>query len=210
MKAIIFDLDGTLWETLEQTYISANEVAAKYPFVKNIPRNTIAQCMGYTVEECAELYIPYLARDIRLPIFLEMLEHHVKYLNEYGGNIYPNLENILKELREKYFLGIVSNCGSNYIEAFLNSSNLGKYFLDYIAAGKEQMSKGNAIIKLMQRNGIDQAIYVGDTLKDYQASEIANISFVHAKYGFQPNLNCNYSINNIKELPILLSFLDTL
>ena len=210
MKAIIFDLDGTLWETLEQTYISTNEVVARYPFLKPITRNTIAQGMGYTVSECAELYMPYLADDVRVPILLEILQHDAEYLENHGGNVYPNLESVLKELREHYLLGIVSNCGAGYIESFLKSSHLDKYFIDFVAAGKADLSKSNAIRKLMHRNGIDKAIYVGDTLRDYQASEGANIPFIHAKYGFNPNLNFNYSIKDIKDLPVLLSYLETI
>ena len=40
MKALIFDLDGTLWETLERTWISVNEIVKKYAFeVENVIRN---------------------------------------------------------------------------------------------------------------------------------------------------------------------------
>lgn len=31
-KAIIFDLDGTLWETIDSTYTAINEVAKKYDY----------------------------------------------------------------------------------------------------------------------------------------------------------------------------------
>ena len=47
---------------------------------------------------------------------------------------------------------------------------------------------------------IEDAIYVGDTKKDYKASQIANIPFIQCLYGFGNDLNCNYKINNIFEL----------
>ena len=60
-------------------------------------------------------------------------------------NVYQNLENILIKLKEKYKLAIVSNCADGYIEAFLNSSGLAKYFDDYLPAGKYRLEKGEAI-----------------------------------------------------------------
>ncbi len=37
---------------------------------------------------------------------------------------------------------------------------------------------------LMERNKIQNAIYVGDTIGDYKATVSANVPFVYAKYGF--------------------------
>ena len=86
MKALIFDLDGTLWETLERTWISVNEIVKKYDYLKDISKETIDLGMGTTVEECAELYMPYLDKDLRIKHLLEMLEWNAKQLEIYGGN----------------------------------------------------------------------------------------------------------------------------
>lgn len=209
MKALIFDLDGTLWETVERSWISSNEIVAKYPFLKEISKETIANSMGTTVEECAELYMPYLERDQRVEILMEMLDNTAKTLEIYGGNVYQNLEETLKELQNNYLLGIVSNCGPGYIESFLHTSGLDKYFIDHVAAGAEKMSKGNAILRFMRRNGIEEAIYIGDTTRDYKASIMASIPFIHAKYGFDQELEVEHTIEDITELPLLLSTLNT-
>lgn len=205
MKAIIFDLDGTLWETVESSWNSYNKIVAKYPFLQPISKQTVAASMGTTVEECAELYMPYLDNDTRVTILMEMLEQTAKDLDICGGNVYKNVEDTLKELKENYLLGIVSNCGPGYIESFLHTSGLNKYFVDYIAAGAEKMSKGNSILRFMRRNGIEEAIYVGDTIRDYTASIAASIPFIHAKYGFDQQLTVDKTIYDINELPILLS-----
>ena len=47
---------------------------------------------------------------------------------------------------------------------------------------------------------IDNAIYVGDTIKDYNAAENSNLSFIQCLYGFDKDLNCRYKINDISEL----------
>lgn len=207
MKALIFDLDGTLWETLERTWISVNEIVKKYDYLQEISRETIDLGMGTTVEECAELYMPYLDKELRIKHLLEMLDWNAKQLEIYGGNVYPNLEKTLQRLKSNYVLGIVSNCGEGYIESFLHTSKLEKYFTDFIAAGAVKLKKSEAIKKLIDDNNITSAIYIGDTTRDYQASQDANIPFIHAKYGFEPEFDYKYFIKSIEQLP---DFLDNI
>lgn len=204
MKAIIFDLDGTLWEVVDTTWKSVQEVVWKYPFLKDISKETIRFGMGKTLEECAELYMPDVKSDVRLTIMYEMLNRNVEKLKEIGGNLYEDVSEVIQRLSQNYFLAIVSNCADGYIESFLSTSHLEKYFGDFIAASKEKITKGEAIRRVIGRNGIDQAIYVGDTLKDLEASKEAHVPFVHASYGFQKDLDTKYAIDTLKELELLL------
>ena len=204
VEMIIFDLDGTLWETEKITYKTANAVATKYKLGKEITLDTIRKTMGCTFTEAAYNYIPELEKEEREKIFSEILSINCKILEEFGGNVYDRLEETLKTLKNEYKLAIVSNCGAGYIESFLNSSKLTNYFVDYMAAAKYKVSKADAIRKVMARNAISDAIYVGDTIKDYEASQGANIEFVQAKYGFGDDLNTEYSIQDISELPDII------
>lgn len=204
VEMIIFDLDGTLWETEKITYKTANAVAKKYNLGKEITLDTIRKTMGCTFTEAAYNYIPELEKEERERIFSEILSINCKILEEFGGNVYDRLEETLKTLKNEYKLAIVSNCGAGYIESFLNSSKLTNYFVDYMAAAKYKVSKADAIRKVMTRNAINDAIYVGDTIKDYEASKGANIEFVQAKYGFGDDLNTEYSIQDISELPDII------
>lgn len=54
---------------------------------------------------------------------------------------------------------------------------------------------------MIKDNKLSNAIYVGDTKKDFEASKEANVSFVQAKYGYGEDLKTEYSINEISELP---------
>jgi len=204
LEMIIFDLDGTLWETTDITYESANEIMRKHNINHEITKEVIAKSMGCSSQETAKNYMPNLDENTRMDLFEEMNILNSKKLLNKGGNLYTNLEEVLDRLKKKYKLAIVSNCGANYIESFLETSKLEKYFDDFIAASKLKISKGEAIKKVMERNNIKNAIYVGDTLKDYEATKIANIEFIHAKYGFERELNFKYSIDDIIELPGIL------
>lgn len=50
--------------------------------------------------------------------------------------------------------------------------------------GDTLLSKGENIKLVMERNQIKDAIYVGDTIGDYNASVYAGIPFVYVDYGF--------------------------
>ncbi len=203
-EMIIFDLDGTLWETDKITYKTVNAVLKKEIENKEISMDTIKATMGCTFEETAEMYMPYFEKEKREKILDEMLWLNAQILSEFGGNVYRNLEKTLINLKGSYKLAIVSNCADGYIESFLSSAKLQEYFVDYMAAAKYKISKAEAIKRVMERNNIKDAIYVGDTSRDYEASQLANIDFIQAKYGFGNDLKTEHSINDIIELPELL------
>ena len=200
-EGIIFDLDGTLWEVIESTYYSANEIARRHG-LKEIKKDTVLKVFGLNSKEVAKLYFPYLALDKAEKLENEISMLNSENLNKNGGDLYPNLKETLDELSRKYDLFIVSNTSKNeYIESFLNSSGTKKYFKDYIAASSIKVSKGEAIRKVIERNNIGNAVYVGDTVKDEEASINANIPFIQARYGFGNDLNTKYHIDSINELP---------
>ena len=123
LDMLIFDLDGTLWETTDTTYETIKEVVKEYNIPYEITRETVTKTMGCTYEQSAKNYFPDYEEEKRYKMFDIFLETNSKKLFDIGGNVYPNLENILIKLKEKYKLAIVSNCVDGYIEAFLNSSD---------------------------------------------------------------------------------------
>ena len=180
-KAIIFDLDGTLWEVIDVTYNSANKIARKYN-LNEVTKEVICDTFGLNRLDCGKGYFPTLDDDVVIELMDEIAQIKNRILNEQGGNLYPNLKETLKELNKNYRLFIVSNTAEDeYIEAFFNTDNLKNLFEDYIAASKLGIIKGEAIKKIIKDNNIESAVYVGDTKKDSEASVYADIPFIYAK-----------------------------
>mgnify|MGYP002341991875 CR=1 FL=1 len=123
-------------------------------------------------------------KEVRMKLLDRCCSMENDYLREHGGVLYPKLEETLSALKEKYPLYIVSNCQSGYIEAFLDHYGFGKYFEDIECYGNNLKQKGDNIRLLADRNGLTEAVYVGDIQGDYDASCHAGVGFIHAAYGF--------------------------
>ena len=183
IKGIIFDLDGTLWDSSENVVKAWNEVLDRRTG-KTITVSDMQGYMGKTLEKIGELMLPDLSADLRKDIMRECCDNEQNYLSKHGGTLFPGLENVLTQLSEKYKLFIVSNCQGGYIEVFLEYSGLGKYFTDFECPGGSGLEKAGNIRLICERNDLEKAVYIGDTQGDCDSTEEAGIQFIHAAYGF--------------------------
>lgn len=184
-KGIIFDLDGTLWDSSEQVVKSWNEILRRRPETDiQITLEDMHGYMGKTMKKIAELMMPELPAEVREDILHQCERYENDYLRGCGGVLFPGLEEALAELSRNYGLYIVSNCQMGYIEVFLEYHKLGKYFTDHECNGGTGMEKGDNIRLIIERNGLEKAVYIGDTQGDCDASDYAGVPFIHAAYGF--------------------------
>ena len=201
---IIFDLDGTLWNTAETTLEAANKIAQKYDEVKEFNINTIENGMGLNAKENAENYMPYLEEKKRLEYLKEINNTTIEIIGKKGTMIYDGVKDTIKKLSKEYKLGIITNNNDEYVKLFFKTSGLQEYFCDYIGALTYSITKGEAIKNMIDRNSEPNSFYVGDIKKDMISTHEAGIEFIHAKYGFEPTLEAEYHINNIKDLEKLV------
>ena len=206
IEGIIFDLDGTLWSTIESCVKVLKEVKSRHiEITKDISSEEVEKSMGKPFDEIVSNYYGYIVKEKAVIIAKEAFEENVKNLMMNGGNLYPHLEEVISKLSKKYKLFIVSNCIDGYIESFLETSKLSKYFFDYECNGRTKLSKGDNIKLIMKRNDIKKAIYVGDTVSDKEAAEYAKIPFVYASYGFGDVDSYDYKIEELDNLLTVLS-----
>ena len=200
-EGIIFDLDGTLWDTSEKVMPAWNNVLKRYPELnKQITQEEMNSFFGKTIDEIAKMMLPDTEEKKRLDILDECCHEEQEYLSKYGGVLYPELEITLQKLSEKYSLYIVSNCQDGYLQTFLDFHKLNRYFADFEMSGRTGMKKGDNIKEIIKRNALDKAIYIGDTTDDRSAAETARIPFVCADYGFGTVHDTKYSISKIGDL----------
>ncbi|CDE44889.1 putative uncharacterized protein [Clostridium sp. CAG:411] len=179
---IMFDMDGTLWDSTKEICYIWNEVLKEYGVELSMER--LQSLMGKTMDVIAENVMPEKSIEERKEIFDRCLQVENEYLEQHGGILYPQLEETLKVLKETYPLYIVSNCQSGYIEAFLKYYKFEKYFDDFECFGNTGKGKAYNQKLVAERNQLDRVIYVGDIQGDYEATMEAGFEFIHAAYGF--------------------------
>ena len=198
---IIFDLDGTLWDSSEQVLKAWYEVTSRSrDITKEITAEDLKGVMGLQIKEIGQRFFPYLSKERQKEILKECCETECRYLKVNGGKLYDDVEETLRLLAEKYKLFIVSNCECGYIEAFLEAHKLGQYFSDFENPGRTSLSKGENIKLIIERNNLRSPVYVGDTEGDQKASSFASVPFIYASYGFGNVKQYDYRVDKFKEL----------
>ena len=201
IDAIIFDLDGTLWNTVDSCLKATSFVKEEHSDItRDVTKKQIESAMGKTSDEIVNIYYGYLPREKGEEYANEAFNKNVDNLLKEGGTLYPNTRDTIIKLSKKYKLYIVSNCVKGYIESFFNTSGLKDYFSDYESYGNTLLSKGENIKFVIERNNLKNPIYVGDTKGDMEASNYAGIPFVYAAYGFGDVESFDYKIDDISEL----------
>ena len=185
-KGIIFDMDGTLWDSAENVAVSWNLAIARADLQrKALTAEDIRGVMGMTMEAIADTLFADMGKTERMELLKACCDAENDYLREHGGVLYDGVEETFGKLKERgWHLSIVSNCQSGYIEAFLDYYKLWDYIADTECYGNNLRQKGENIRLVVERDGLDHAVYVGDIQGDYDASRQAGVAFVHAAYGF--------------------------
>ncbi len=200
-EAVIFDLDGTLWDSSYQIVNVWNRVFQRYPGLrKPATSEEVAGYMGKTPEEIAGLILPDESKETALRVMDECSVEECIYLTEYGGRLYGDVRTVMEVLKQSHRLFIVSNCQSGYVQAFLKHHQLEDLFEDYEMSGQTGLPKAENIRLIMERNHVKSAVYVGDTEGDEVAAHKAGIPFVFAAYGFGKAVNPEGTIRNLNEL----------
>jgi len=204
-NGIIFDLDGTLWDSSAQVVPAWNIVLGRHKELDcQITISDMQSFMGKTLSEITKLLLPIIPIHEGIDILKECCNEEQIYLREHGGILFPKLEETLSNLKEHYKLYIVSNCQDGYIQTFLNYHKIWDYFEDFECSGKTGMSKGENIKTIIDRNNLDKAIYVGDTQGDLNAADFALIPFIYASYGFGNIDRDSITIGSFSEIEMVV------
>lgn len=207
VEAILFDLDGTMWDALEAIRLTWNQVVANHPECRKGPISAeeLAGCLGLPMTEIAGRLFPGRSPAQQEALMDECCELENAYLRRHGAILYPDLEETLLALKKEYKLFVVSNCQRGYIESFIEAHRLSACFDDIECWGNNQLPKGENNKLIMKRNHVTKAVYVGDTAGDEESARIAGIPFIFAAYGFGKAVSPDYTIRKFSELPRLMA-----
>ena len=200
---LLFDLDGTLWDSVDAICISWRRVLERRaPEMAGLmTRENVTSCMGMLLPDIVKKVLPDLPAQQLQPVLKELLEEENSYVAAHGGVLYPQVPETLALLARDYPLCIVSNCQAGYIEAFFQAHGLEQYFTDYENPGRTGKGKADNIALVAARNGMKHPLYIGDTQGDCDAAAAAGVPFLHAAYGFGTIDHETPFVRSFRELP---------
>ncbi len=210
IKVIIFDLDGTLLNTLDDLADSTNFALSKF----NYPTRSIEEIrtfVGNGVAKLIERAIPDGRNNPNFDKCLEIFKQHYS-INKYNKTApYNNIINLLMELKEKnYKIAVVSNKFDLAVKELCE-----KYFPNLIdiaigeneAEGINKKPAPDTVNLVLQQLGLtsNQAIYVGDSDVDILTAKNSNMPCISVTWGFRDrefliNNNAQIIINTPKEI----------
>ena len=201
-ESLIFDIDGTLWDSRAIIAEGYNEVLtqAGYPELC-VTAEDLKKLFGKTMTEIGDILLATVPAEQRYPLMERCIDvGDGKLLDDPCDIGYPGVVETLEELSRRYRLFIVSNSQAGYPQTTMEKLGIGHLIEGHLCFGDTGTDKGTTIRILMERHGIQSAVYIGDTQGDFEASRNAGIPFVWASFGFGVPESYAYKTDSFSEL----------
>lgn len=181
--ALIFDVDGTLWNASPASAKGWTLGLAKLGIDKKITAEQIETVAGQPHDECIDTLMPGLR--IQYPNLLDILDDcETAVMQAEGGVFYEGARETLAELAQDHRIFLISNCQDWYLDLFLDFSGLRSILSGFDCYGRSGLPKSDMLTRMKQTYALRVPVYIGDTSGDRQAAESAGIPFIHAAWGF--------------------------
>ena len=206
MKSLIFDIDGTLWDSRAIVAKGYNDYLLEIgrPDLQ-VDAEYLKTLFGKTMTEIADIMLCSIPVPQRYDVMLGCMAREDEFLHEDPCDIaFPGVKETLEKLKESYRLFIVSNAQCGYPELMMDKLGIRHLFEGWMCFGDTGLPKGDTIRILMERHGISDAIYIGDTQGDLEASRRAGIPFLFCTFGFGTPESFDASIDSFDQLPKIL------
>jgi phosphoglycolate phosphatase len=189
-KIVIFDLDGTLLNTLKDLTISTNYAlkACNYP-LRTV--DEVRQFVGNGVYKLIERAVPSNSSSYAIDKCLTIFKKH------YSENMYNNtapyegIIDLLKSLKQKgYIVAVVSNKFDNAVKDLCE-----KYFaglVDFAAGENEKLGikkkpAPDTVFQVLKKYDLSskEAVYIGDSEVDVATAAAAGLPCICVLWGFR-------------------------
>lgn len=183
-QAIIYDIDGTILDTLEMNIV---------PLMKIIEEETGKQVTYEELLKYAGSPGLKIMADLKIKDIEKTYARWVKYVNEYehGAKLYDGFENVFEKFDGNVIQAIVSSKMVAQYQIDVVEKGIDKYFKVAILADDTERHKPDPepIFKCLDKISIkpEKAIFIGDSINDYLAAKNAGVDFGYATWGSVSN-----------------------
>lgn len=179
LEVIAFDLDGVLINSIPNMQEAWKNTCTKNNF--NIPFSKYKKLIGLPfVEILKKLKIKRNFKNIQKD-YRFFSSKHINLIK-----IYPNIRNILKKLKQKYKIVIITSKERKRAVNVLKKKKLDYDMLvtpNDVKKGKPNNDSTRKVLKELSLKR-DNMVYIGDTIFDYQFAKNSKINFFFADWGY--------------------------
>ncbi len=183
MTGVLFDLDGTLLDTLEDLTASVNHTLSLW----ELPLRTREQVRCFVGNGAAKLIERSLPGTPSDPPLQEALFQYQQYYDLHCQDQtapYPGIPELLEAVAEKCPVGIVSNKPHVSTEPLCSRFFPGIYALGQQAALPKKPAP-DMLLRAMEELNLDRCIYVGDSEVDILTAKNAGVPCISVTWGFR-------------------------
>ena len=208
MRLILFDLDGTLVDTVQDITDALN-----YALNRSLTVRYTMEMVGEGISRLIEKALPAEKRHLKDDVIKRFLEYYSGHLTDKSRE-YPNVKETLENLTG-FKKAVISNKREDLSKRLLEELGLAVYFDLIIGSDTAGERKPSAIpvLYIISKLGVspEESIIVGDSNYDIEAGEKAGIKTIAVTYGYRPReflTGADYIIEDIRELVPLLREID--
>ncbi len=204
---ILFDLDGTLLNTLEDLTDSVNYALAQY----DCPPRTVEDVrnfIGNGAKKLIERSLPGRENDPDVDEVLATYQAYYKTHSQIKTRPYDGVAEALAAIAKKYPVAIVSNKPDAPTKLLCK-----EFFGDIYARGEStdcpRKPAPDMLLKAMEIIGVDTCIYVGDSEPDILTAKNLGVKCLSVLWGFRTRevleaAGGTYFCNDPRKLPEIL------
>ena len=187
MKALFFDLDGTLLDTLDDLNLSLNYIMQKFGY-PTLEKNQVRALLGSGVKYLVTNALPISAQD-RVDEILPEFKAYYDIHKDDNTAPYDKVIEMLKAVKEKgYKTAIVSNKYDKAVQQLKNSIFSG--YIDFALGqvdGVANKPAPDGVNLALEKLGVskEEAVYVGDSEVDLLTAKNANLRCIACSWGFR-------------------------
>ncbi|WP_397538930.1 HAD hydrolase-like protein [Rummeliibacillus pycnus] len=188
-QALIFDMDGTLFQTnsiLEPALIGTFDVLRKNNlWYEDTPIDTYREIMGVPLQVVWKTLCPSHSLEIREKSNSIFQEKLVELIKNKRGSLYPDVESVLEKLGSDHELYIASNGQIEYLKAIVDTYSLERfikkvYSIQSIPSGQ----KSDLVKMIISENKITTGAVIGDRLSDIMAAKENGLTAIGVNFDF--------------------------
>ncbi|PAD34155.1 HAD hydrolase-like protein [Terribacillus saccharophilus] len=215
--SVIFDMDGTLFQTNKILELSLDETFCHLRLLNlwdaDTPIDTYRKIMGVPLPTVWETLLPEHSNEIRKQTDIYFLEKLVANIKSGNGALYQNVHEIFRFLKENDCdIFIASNGLTEYLQTIVTYYNLDKWVTETFSIQQiHTLNKGDLVKSIIDKYDIKAGAVVGDRISDISAAKDNGLVSIGCNFDFANETelaHADYIINNLNELQRLIDKID--